>query len=177
MNSNHNALSQNCSVRTRRVYSNNSPFTHCTITRVDEIFANLDVSVVVLQVQKKGRLSSCFHSSFSCIYIIGTLVVYSTSRKTLLCKPSIAIYPLRQSFAYDFNVLAVHICFLVSLTIFYVLLCLFHFVLGIMFRFVTLLALLSAACAFAPMGRVASSSMKMAFAQGLPGNDGYVEFM
>ena len=44
-----------------------------------------------------------------------------------------------------------------------------------MFRFVNLLAFLSAVAAFAPMGRMATSSMQMAFAQGLPGADGYVE--
>ena len=32
--------------------------------------------------------------------------------------------------------------------------------------------LLSFACAFAPAGRVSSSSLKMAFAKGLPGADG-----
>ena len=44
-----------------------------------------------------------------------------------------------------------------------------------MFRFVTILAFLASVAAFAPMGRVASSSMKMAFAQGLPGADGLVD--
>ena len=47
-------------------------------------------------------------------------------------------------------------------------------IIAVMFRFVTIFAFLASVAAFAPMGRVASSSMKMAFAQGLPGADGYV---
>jgi len=41
-----------------------------------------------------------------------------------------------------------------------------------MFRFVAMMMLLASACAFAPSTRVASSSMKMAFAGGYPGADG-----
>lgn len=41
-----------------------------------------------------------------------------------------------------------------------------------MFRFFAFLALVSSAVAFVPSGKVASSKMSMAFAGGLPGNEG-----